>query len=66
MSAYLLALLSAFSFALGTVLQQRGTLQTTAEEGDPRFLGGDHPQAGLAAGRLSTGLRLGVPGSRFG
>jgi drug/metabolite transporter (DMT)-like permease len=36
--AYLLALLSAFSFALGTVLQQRGTLQTTAREGDPRFL----------------------------
>jgi drug/metabolite transporter (DMT)-like permease len=38
MSAYLLAILSAFSFALGTVLQQRGTLQTTAKEGDPRFL----------------------------
>src|SRR5512147_159974 len=38
MSAYLLALLSALSFALGTVLQQRGTLQTTAKEGDPRFL----------------------------
>ncbi len=38
MSAYALALLSAFSFALGTVLQQRGTLQTSAQEGDPRFL----------------------------
>jgi drug/metabolite transporter (DMT)-like permease len=38
MSAYGLALLSAFSFALGTVLQQRGTLQTSAKEGDPRFL----------------------------
>jgi drug/metabolite transporter (DMT)-like permease len=38
MSPYLLALLSAFSFALGTVLQQRGTLQTAAQEGDPRFL----------------------------
>lgn len=38
MSAPILALLSAFSFALGTVLQQRGTLQTSAKEGDPRFL----------------------------
>src|SRR5512139_2784601 len=38
MSAYILALLSAFSFALGSVLQQRGTLQTEAVEGDPRFL----------------------------
>jgi drug/metabolite transporter (DMT)-like permease len=38
MNAYILALLSAFSFALGTVLQQRGTLQTSAQEGDPRFL----------------------------
>jgi hypothetical protein len=38
MSVYILALLSAFAFALGTVLQQRGTLQTKAAEGDPRFL----------------------------
>jgi drug/metabolite transporter (DMT)-like permease len=38
MSVYALALLSAFAFALGTVLQQRGTLQTKAAEGDPRFL----------------------------
>jgi len=38
MSAYVLALLSALAFALGTVLQQRGTLQTSAAEGDPRFL----------------------------
>lgn len=38
MSANILALLAAFSFALGTVLQQRGTLQTAAPEGDPRFL----------------------------
>jgi drug/metabolite transporter (DMT)-like permease len=38
MTAYVLALLSAFSFALGTVLQQRGTLQTSAAEGDLRFL----------------------------
>jgi len=38
MSATVLALLAAFSFALGTVLQQRGTLQTSAVEGDPRFL----------------------------
>jgi len=38
MSPYILALLAAFSFALGTVLQQRGTLQTSAREGDPRFL----------------------------
>lgn len=38
MSANILALLAAFAFALGTVLQQRGTLQTAAPEGDPRFL----------------------------
>jgi drug/metabolite transporter (DMT)-like permease len=38
MSVYLLSLLSAFAFALGSVLQQRGTLQTKAAEGDPRFL----------------------------
>lgn len=34
---YLLALLSPLAFALGTVLQQRGALQTSAREGDPRF-----------------------------
>lgn len=33
-----LALLAAIAFALGSVLQQRGTLQTAAPEGDPRFL----------------------------
>jgi len=38
MTASVLALLAAFAFALGTVLQQRGTLQTSAAEGDPRFL----------------------------
>ncbi len=38
MSPYILALLAAFSFALGSVLQQRGTLQTKASEGDPHFL----------------------------
>ena len=38
MSPYLLALLAALSFALGSVLQQRGTLETSASEGDPRFL----------------------------
>ena len=38
MSPYLLALLAALSFALGSVLQQKGTLQTSAAEGDPRFL----------------------------
>lgn len=38
MAVYVLALLSALSFALGSVLQQRGTLQTKAVEGDPRFL----------------------------
>jgi len=37
-SAYILALLAALSFALGSVLQQRGTLQTSAKEGDPHFL----------------------------
>jgi drug/metabolite transporter (DMT)-like permease len=36
--AYVLALLAALAFALGSVLQQRGTLETDAAEGDPRFL----------------------------
>ncbi|HSS09095.1 MAG TPA: DMT family transporter [Acidimicrobiales bacterium] len=36
--AELLALLAAGCFALGTTLQQRGTLETAAGEGDPRFL----------------------------
>lgn len=36
--AYLLALLAAAAFALGSVLQQRGTLEVAAPEGDPRFL----------------------------
>lgn len=36
--ACLFGLLSAFAFALGLVLQQRGALQTAASEGDPRFL----------------------------
>jgi drug/metabolite transporter (DMT)-like permease len=33
-----LAILAAFLFAIGTVLQQKGTLSTEAEEDDPRFL----------------------------
>jgi drug/metabolite transporter (DMT)-like permease len=37
-AAYTLALLAALCFALGSVLQQRGTLETAAGEGDPRFL----------------------------
>ena len=36
--AYTLALLAALAFALGSVLQQKGTLETAAAEGDPRFL----------------------------
>ena len=36
--AVLLALLAAAAFALGTVLQQKGTLETPAGEDDPRFL----------------------------
>ena len=35
---YFLGLLSALAFALGLALQQRGTLQTAAPEGDSRFL----------------------------
>jgi drug/metabolite transporter (DMT)-like permease len=38
MQVFVFGLLSAFTFALGLVLQQRGTLETTAPEGDPRFL----------------------------
>lgn len=33
-----LAVIAAFLFAFGTVLQQKGTLTTAADEGDPRFL----------------------------
>ena len=33
-----LAVVAALAFALGTVLQQKGTLTTEAGEGDPRFL----------------------------
>ncbi len=36
--AYTLAVLAALAFALGTVLQQKGALQTTSGENDPRFL----------------------------
>jgi drug/metabolite transporter (DMT)-like permease len=36
--AYLLALLAACAFALGTVLQQKGTLDVPGAEDDPRFL----------------------------
>ena len=36
--AYTLAVLAAVAFAFGTVLQQKGTLQTTSGENDPRFL----------------------------
>ena len=34
----MLALLAAFAFALGSVLQQKGTLEAPAAEDDPRFL----------------------------
>jgi drug/metabolite transporter (DMT)-like permease len=36
--ANVLALLAAFAFALGNVLQQKGTLQAPAQGDDPRFL----------------------------
>jgi drug/metabolite transporter (DMT)-like permease len=36
--AYWLAVLAALAFAFGTVLQQKGTLQTASGESDPRFL----------------------------
>ena len=36
--AYSLAALAALAFAFGTVLQQKGTLQTSSAENDPRFL----------------------------
>lgn len=36
--AYLLAVLAAVAFALGNVLQQKGTLDAPAGEDDPRFL----------------------------
>ncbi len=36
--AYALAVLAALAFAFGTVLQQKGTLETSSGENDPRFL----------------------------
>jgi drug/metabolite transporter (DMT)-like permease len=36
--AYTLAVLAAAAFAFGTVLQQKGTLETSSAEDDPRFL----------------------------
>jgi len=54
--AYLLALLAAFAFALGNVLQQKGTLQAPAPEGDPRFLAQILRQpVWLAGGGLQVG-----------
>ncbi len=38
MKANVLAILAALAFALGNVLQQKGTLETPAEGGDTRFL----------------------------
>ena len=35
--SFLFAFLAAFCFALGTVLMQRGTLQTASAAHDPRF-----------------------------
>ena len=35
---YLFGLLAAAAFALGSVLQQKGTLDAPAPEGDPHFL----------------------------
>ncbi len=38
MPSTVLALLAAFAFALGNVLQQKGTLETSSDDDDPRFL----------------------------
>ena len=38
MPSTVLALLAAFAFALGNVLQQKGTLETPSDDDDPRFL----------------------------
>ena len=58
--AVLLALLAAAAFALGTVLQQKGTLETTADEDDPRFLAQTlrRPAWLLGAGVQGTGWVL--------
>jgi drug/metabolite transporter (DMT)-like permease len=57
---YLLALLAALSFALGSTLQQRGALATPAEEGDPRFLAQilEQPAWLLGAGLQAAGWIL--------
>jgi drug/metabolite transporter (DMT)-like permease len=52
----LLSLLAALSFAMGTVLQQRGALATPAGEGDPRFLVQIFRQPVWALGALMQAL----------
>jgi drug/metabolite transporter (DMT)-like permease len=54
--AVFLALLAAAAFAFGTVLQQKGTLQTEAQEGDPRFLVQILRQPVWALGALLQGV----------
>lgn len=58
--AVLLALLAAAAFALGTVLQQKGTMETPAGEDDPRFLVQTlrRPAWLLGAGAQGTGWVL--------
>jgi drug/metabolite transporter (DMT)-like permease len=53
--ASLFALLAALCFAVGNVLQQKGTLQTTAGADDPRFLLQIFRRPVWAAGALSQG-----------
>ena len=57
-----LALLAALSFALGTTLQQRGTLATDAAEADPRFLVQIVREPVLAR-RVVAGVRMDPSGS---
>ena len=57
-----LAIVAAVLFALGTVLQQKGTLSTAASADDPRFLLQIlHRPVWLAGTR--SGRRLGPPGT---
>jgi hypothetical protein len=63
MKANVLALLAAFAFARGNVLQQKGTLEAPAEGDDPRFLAQILRRPVWLAGRASqmTGGSEGGP-----
>ncbi len=66
--AVFLALLAAGAFALGTVLQQKGTLEAPAADADPPFLRSDPAPSRVVGRRRPSGRRLGTSsrGARSG